>query len=193
MAHGMQQSRTRPVKQIGHAAVRFADAFAVVASVTTLWSSAKVAIDQLPKNAVITPKGKFTEHYRTPFHAQAVPVEVKFENEGATARATFGSGGNGGPGGMESWVALKGNKPQLLTANWSIGDTLKKGIDITIRCGARPAALRVVKTLQGLSGTPRSPEEKHKLVETITPLASDQMCLVELNTELNNAAVRARR
>jgi hypothetical protein len=151
---------------------------------SVLWASTPTrATDALPKNVIITPRGDYTENYRTPMTAQSVNIEVKFDGDGRTARASYGSGGNGGPGGMESWVAVAGGKRQILKADWSINNALRKGIDLTIQCGPTPSALRGVKSIKGLSGTPRTPDEKEKLVEPIVSLASDRLCKVTLSFE----------
>jgi hypothetical protein len=157
--------------------------FAIVCA-SVIWSStATQATDALPVNVIITPRGNYTEDYRTPMHAQSVVIEVAFDGDGKTARASYGSGGDGGPGGMESWVAVAGGKRQIIKADWSIDNTLRKGVDVTIECGPTSSALKALKSVKSLSGTPRTPDEKEKLIEAIMPLPSDRLCKVTVSFE----------
>lgn len=159
-------------------------ATSVFGFVGLMWISiSSVLASELPRNAIVTPQGDFTENYSTPFQAQAVNVRVEFSNDRKTATATLGSGGNGGRGGMHSWVAVVGGKRQVFKANWRIEDTLRNGIDLIIACGRRPTSLRTVKSLKGLSGTLRTPDEQEKLAEAITTRASDRLCKVSLSFE----------
>lgn len=152
--------------------------------VATVWgASASCLASELPKNSIITPKGVFSESYRTQFQDQSVPIAVEFEKDGKTARATYGSGGNGGPGRMVSWVVIVGGRKQVIKADWTIGDALRRGIDVSIACGPRASTLKIVKTLKSLAGLPKTPDEKEKLNESITPRTTDRVCKITLSFE----------